>query len=334
METQILEPKDENIRKCSEHILSGGVVAFPTETVYGLGADARNENAVKEIFRIKGRPADNPLIVHVSALSQIEQVAREITPLALTLIQKFMPGPLTLLLPKKDTVPDCVTAGLSTVGVRMPSNLVCRRFLRACGCPVCAPSANTSTKPSPTAAEHVRRDLDGKIPYVLDGGHCEIGLESTILDISTETPRLLRAGGISMEELEAACGKQIEVVSSSSVALSPGMKYKHYAPKAEVFFSAYYDGMPEGICGYYDSLTALDRKPVILCLQKNAAKYGTRHVYDMGADYAAYAHNLFAALRKADDEKYDAVIAEGVPSDGIGAAIINRLVKSSGGQII
>ena len=202
MQTLILDSKEENIAKCARYIARGGVVAFPTETVYGLGADAFNADAVKEIFRVKGRPSDNPLIVHVCSARGIREVAENISPLAEKLISEFMPGALTLVLKKKKGLPDCVTAGLDTVGVRMPSNSVCREFLRACGVPICAPSANTSTKPSPTCAQHVYDDLYGKIPYVLDGGECEIGLESTILDVSGAAPRLLRAGGISKEALE------------------------------------------------------------------------------------------------------------------------------------
>lgn len=334
METRILQPNPENIRLCAQRIKSGGVVAFPTETVYGLGASAFEPRAVREIFRIKGRPNDNPLIVHVSSLEQIREIADLVSPLALKLISAFMPGALTLVMKRKSCVPDCVTAGLDTVGVRMPSNEACRKFLAECGVPVAAPSANTSTRPSPTCAEHVYDDLRGKIPYVLDGGECEIGLESTILDVSGVAPKLLRAGGISIEELERVCGLKIQTVSSTGKALCPGMKYKHYSPKAEVYFSAYYGNMFGGINAHYDLLVSSGKNPVILCLDKNASLYGARKVYRMGADYGDYARMLFASLRRADSQNYDSVIAEGVPSEGIGAAIINRLVKSSGGKII
>ncbi len=334
MRTVILDSKEENIVRCAEHIANGGVVAFPTEMVYGLGADAFNPDAVREIFRVKGRPSDNPLIVHVHSVRGVREVAEIVPPLAEKLMSEFMPGALTLVLKKKKDLPDCVTAGLNTVGVRMPSNPVCREFLRACNVPVCAPSANTSTKPSPTCARHVYDDLYGKIPFILDGGECEIGLESTILDVSGASPRLLRAGGISLQALEKACGRNIEVVGGSTVALCPGMKYKHYSPKAEVLFSAYYGGMIERIDEVYDTLVLSGKRPVILCADFNAKKYGERKKYEMGADYEAYARSLFASLRRADADGYDTVLAEGVPSDGIGAAIINRLVKSSGGKII
>lgn len=334
MKTQILRPTEQNIRTLADCINGGGVVAFHTETVYGLGADVFDENAVRRIFEVKGRPADNPLIVHIHSREQVTEIVESIPSLAEKLMEKFMPGPLTLVMKKKASVPDCVTAGLDTVGVRMPSSETCREFLRACAHPVCAPSANTSTKPSPTCARHVYDDLDGKIPYILDGGICDVGLESTILDLSGKKPRLLRAGGISKEQLEEVCGMPIETVTNSSVALCPGMKYKHYAPKADVYFSSYHRGMASGIVDCYDTLTKSGKKVVILCLQKNIPAYGERNSYDMGKSYTSYARRLFAYLRKADGEGYDAIIAEGVPSKGIGLALINRLVKSSGGRII
>lgn len=334
MKTEILAPNERNIKLCAQYLAGGGVVAFPTETVYGLGANAFNENAAKQIYEVKGRPSDNPLIVHVYDFEQIYALVKEVTPVGKILMKRFMPGPLTLIFKKQDSVPKSITGGLDTVGVRMPSDKVCRQFLRECNIPVCAPSANTSTMPSPTCAAHVYSDLKGKIPYILDGGDCDIGLESTIVDVSENVPKLLRAGGISKEKIEEVCGCEVSSVGGGSVALCPGMKYKHYSPKATVLFSAYYYDMPRNIQSRYDSLVAEGKKTVVLCLNKNAACYGKRNVYKMGGDYCEYAHNLFAALRLADDESYDVVIAEGVPSDGIGEAIINRLIKSSGGVII
>ncbi len=334
MNTEILSPTDENINKCAKEIRCGSVVAFPTETVYGLGANAFNETAVKKIFEVKGRPSDNPLIVHIASFDDVKKVAAEVPALAQKVMRKFMPGPITVVLKKRPEIPDCVTAGLGTVGVRMPAHAVCRNFLKSCATPVAAPSANLSTRPSPTKASHVLRDLKGKIEYILNGGSCKVGVESTIIDLSGKTPKLLRAGGISKEELQEVCGCEIEIAAGGTVALSPGMKYKHYAPKAAVYFSAYYDGMVSGIIRNYDILADKGNRTVILSLGKNADKYGQRNVYDMGDDVRGYAHNLFASLRRADKDGYDAVIAEGVPSDGIGAAIINRLVKASGGKII
>ena len=336
MYTRILSPTKEHIELCAHAIKTGKIVAFPTETVYGLGASAFDPNATKKIFEAKGRPADNPLIVHVADKSQIEEVAESIPPLAEKLIDRFMPGPLTILLKKKSVIPSEVTAGLDTVGVRMPSSEVCRKFLTACGVPVCAPSANTSTRPSPTCARHVLEDLDGKLEYILDGGECEIGLESTILDLSGDKPRLLRSGGVSIERIKAVLNCDIEMgnVKDGDKPPCPGMKYKHYSPKAEVYFSAFYNGMTKGISDLYDILEDKDKRPVILCLDTHSTVYSPRKCYNMGKSYEDYAHNLFAALRRADREGYDSVIAEGVPSDGIGAAIINRMIKSSGGKTV
>lgn len=333
METKIVSPTSKNIALCSDELRAGGLVAFPTETVYGLGANALDERAVKSIYDAKGRPGDNPLIVHLFDRAQIQEYAAEVPAYAEALIREFMPGPLTLVLKKKAVIPDCVTGKMGTIAVRLPSHPVARLLLRACNLPVCAPSANTSTKPSPTTAKHVLADLGGKLPYILDGGSCKIGVESTILDVSGTQPRLLRLGGVPCEELEKRLG-QLEIVKSSDVPLCPGMKYKHYAPKAEVLFSAYYGGMHETICARYDRLVEVGKNPVILCLHANLGRYGDRNCMDVGQSYDEYAHNLFYDLRLADERRFNVVIAEGVEDTGIGAAIINRLVKASGGQII
>ncbi|MDE7396066.1 MAG: threonylcarbamoyl-AMP synthase, partial [Clostridiales bacterium] len=304
------------------------------ETVYGLGADAFNEDGVRKIYEAKGRPSDNPLIVHVHSFPQIEQIAY-VTPVARALIDAFMPGALTIVLKKKDVVPDAVTAGLPTVGLRMPSNPVCRAFLRACSHPICAPSANTSTKPSTTTASHVFSDLDGKIPYILDGGECEIGLESTIVDASGDYGecKLLRAGGLPKEEIERVAGK-LETVAHSRVALCPGMKYRHYAPEADVYYALQSPSMAIRICRKYDEEKAKGRKAVIFCLSGSMARYDARTVEDMGENCDSYAHRLFACLRRADEQGYQTVLCEGVPSSGVGEAIANRLIKSSGGKSI
>lgn len=334
MQTQIVQPTPQNIAKCAALIKRGGIVAFPTETVYGLGADAFCTDGVRKIYEAKGRPSDNPLIVHVHSLRQIEQVA-EVTDVARKLICAFMPGPLTLVLKKKEIVPSAVTAGLSTVGVRMPSHPVCRALLRACSHPVCAPSANTSTRPSTTAASHVLHDLNGKIPYILDGGDCEIGVESTIVDVSGEHGpfKLLRAGGVPQEALEQYLGK-LDTVVSSEVPLCPGMKYRHYAPEADVFYARFSPTMAARICRKYDFERARGRSVCILCLSDHRQAYGDRAVFDMGKDSDAYAHNLFSTLRRCDEQGYAIVLCEGVSNEGVGYAIVNRLLKSSGGKVI
>lgn len=333
METKILIPSKENIESCAQLLRDGEIVAFPTETVYGLGANAMDAEAVKKIYAAKGRPSDNPLIVHVATMQQIRDIVETIPKAALALAAKFMPGPLTLVFKKKSVIPDAVTGGLDTVAVRMPRHPVALSLIRAAQLPVCAPSANISTRPSPTTARHVFNDLNGKIPAILDGGSCEIGIESTVIDVSSDKIRLLRAGGLTLEKIREVVG-DVEILRDSKVALCPGMKYKHYAPKAEVLFSAYYDDMSETICQWYDKLSERGSKPVILCLTANAEKYGGRNCMKVGDSYADYAHNLFADLRAADDKGFTAVIAEGVPDSGIGSSLINRLIKSSGGQII
>ncbi len=323
MNTQILQFNINNIDICAREIAQGGVVAFPTETVYGLGADALNKFAVKKIYEAKGRPSDNPLICHVSNRTQIEKFAY-ITPMAEKIIDKFMPGPITVVLKKKG-VPDVVTGGLDTVGIRMPDHKCALALIEACGVPLCAPSANTSTKPSPTTALHVYNDLNGKIAYILDGGECGVGVESTIIDCVNGA--LLRPGGIPKEKIEELVGK-LNDPPKSDVPLCPGMKYKHYSPAASVILAQYGKNMQDRIKKAYDSLCG---KKAIL---SRLGGYENRNVLFVGNTVEEYAHNIFALFRKLDEQNYDYIICEGVPEFGVGAALINRLVKASGGNII
>lgn len=325
MQTQILTFTTENLKKCAKEILSGGIVAFPTETVYGLGANALNEEAVKKIYIAKGRPSDNPLICHVSDFSQIEKLG-DITPFAQKIIDAFMPGPVTVVLNKKDCVSDVVTGGLKTVGIRMPDHAVARAFISECGVPLCAPSANTSTKPSPTRATHVMDDLNGKIRYILDGGSCRVGIESTIIDCVNR--RLLRKGGISAEQIRDVAGEIDDQPIKSDIPLCPGMKYKHYSPEAEVYLAAYGKDMAKRICDFYDGL---EGKKIIFAL---GGVYGNRNVIKVGDSVDEYAENVFAMFREADKQGYRHIICEGVEDKGIGAALLNRLSKSSGGKTI
>lgn len=323
MITQILQFNKKNTELCAEEILSGGLVAFPTETVYGLGANAFDPSAVSKIYEAKGRPSDNPLICHVSDKSQIEKLAT-LTPMAEKIIDRFMPGPITVVLSKK-SVPDIVTGGLSTVGIRMPAHKCALELISACGVPLCAPSANTSSRPSPTLAEHVYNDLNGKIRYILDGGRCSVGLESTIIDCVSGT--LLRQGGISQADIEAVVGK-LNPPPKSDIPLCPGMKYKHYSPNAEVYLALPRLSMCDVIREKYDSI---GKKTVILTL---GGDYEGRRVRNMGSTADEYAHNLFAQFRRLDEEGYEVIICEGVSDDGVGAALMNRLIKASGGKTI
>lgn len=326
METQILQPTEENILRCASVLRSGGLVAFPTETVYALGADATNADAVKKVFEVKGRPLDRPLIVAVAKKSDIPRIVKSVPQKAQTLIDRFMPGALTLLFDRADCIPDAVTAGSNSVAVRIPDNPIAKRLIELTGAPVVVPSANTSDGPSPTLASHVLDDLNGKIRYILDGGASEIGIESTVADVRVNPPLILRGGGVPAADIEKAIGK---VAFKREDARS-----SDYSPRAEVMFSAYYDGMPNSVRDKYDELVAKGRSVVILCLDGNRAVYGNRKLYAVGKGYAEYAHNLFACLRRADAENCDAVIAEGVEPVGIGLSLINRLVKISRGQII
>lgn len=326
MNTEILSPTDLNIMRCASKLKAGELVAFPTETVYALGAVATDAKAVKKVFEVKNRPADKALIVAVSKKSDIKKVVKSIPKKAQILIDKFMPGALTLVFDRADIIPDEVTAGSSSVAVRIPDNAVAKKLIELAGAPVVVPSANTSDKASPTLAAHVKDDLDGKIEYILDGGASKIGIESTIVDVRTEPPTVLRAGGVTVEQLKQAIG-EVKAVREDA-------RLSGYMPNAEVLFSAYYEGMTDNICKRYDELTAQQKKVAILCLDGNRKAYGERNVFTVGDGYEDYAHNLFAVLRKADGEHYDAVIAEGVNPVGLGESLIARLIKLSGGLII
>lgn len=328
MKTEILQPNSENFAKCAELINNGQVVGFPTETVYGLGANAFMPEAVKKVYQAKGRPSDNPLIVHVADFETIERIAY-VNAKARIVMQNFMPGSVTMVLPKKDVIPYCVSGGLETVGVRMPDNAVALEFIKACQVPLCAPSANTSTRPSPTKSEHVYFDLNGKIPAIIDGGECSVGVESTVIDLTGDKVRLLRAGGMAIEVLEEKLGK-IEVEKSSTVALCPGMKYKHYSPTAKVTLVLKSESMSEKICSLYDKV----ENAVIFATKSNLEKYANRTVFCVGSNSADYAHNLFGFLRKADELGYQNVICEGVDDSGLGLGVMNRLIKASGENII
>ncbi len=300
----------------AKFIRAGAIAAFPTETVYGLGACAFDERAVKKIFQAKGRPQDNPIIVHIYSKKQLPLVASKITPSAKKLINRFFPGPISIVLPKSKKIPKIVTGGLRTVCIRMPSLLLARKFLRECGCPVAAPSANISGRPSPTTYQHVRDDLGGKIPVILKGPPCRHGLESTVIDCTRATPRLLRAGSLSIEEIEKAVGK-IELPAKLKKALSPGMKYRHYAPNAKVVIvknaeEAKKKSGKNGNFAFIGFDAAKSAKMSMACKNKKQ-----------------YAKSLFSFFRKCDDKKISVIYAQAVPSIGIGRAIMERLRKAS-----
>ncbi len=333
MKTQVLPIDDDSLKLAGELIRSGEVVAFPTETVYGLGADVFNEEAVKKIFEAKNRPMDNPLIVHLSSKEEIPLVAREIPNYAQMLIDKFMPGPITIVLPKRPEIPLCVTGGIDTVGIRIPEHEGARRFIKACGCPIPAPSANSSGKPSPTSAKHVFDDLDTRIPLILDGGECSCGVESTVISLCGEKPMLLRPGIITYEMLKDCLGEvdiHPSVLENNKVdkAASPGMKYKHYSPKARVVIV---DADEKTVLRFYDNLKLFGKNPIILWDEESFDLLGDRNKWALYSkrDARIAAKNLFALLRKADDEGFDSVLITSVSQTGAGLSVMNRMLRAS-----
>ena len=319
----------------------GGLVGIPTETVYGLGANGLDPQAVARIFAAKGRPQDNPLILHIPEASWLERYCQSIPERAWALAEAFWPGPLTLILPRKPEVPDAVTAGLDTVGMRCPAHPLCRAIIRLAGVPVAAPSGNTSGRPSPTTAQHMLEDMDGKIDAIVDGGPCTVGVESTILDLTETTPRLLRPGGITLEQLKSVLGEVAvdpavtRLMGAGEKPKAPGMKYRHYAPKAPVTVVA---GDPAKSAAYIASHAAPGDG--IICFDEFVPLFtgrpGTGPVMDLGpaGDKAEQARHIFDALRRFDHTGAAAIWAQCPDPEGIGLAISNRLNKAAGFHII
>ena len=338
MNTQVLTPSDEAYALSAEILKAGGLVAFPTETVYGLGANALDAAAVLSVFAAKGRPADNPLIVHIHDRAQLEPLC--IVPeQAVPLMDAFWPGPLTILCGRKPSVPPEVTAGLSTVAVRMPSHPVARKMLQVCDLPVAAPSANSSGRPSPTTAAHVLEDMHGKIPLILDGGMCDVGLESTVLDLCHGEPVILRPGGITKEMIEKVLGCKVKVAGSvlrplrkDEKALSPGMRYKHYSPRAAVTLV---EGPEDRVVPLLEKLyrEQADRgvRCCVLCFSEHVDRLSGCSPHDIGsaASPAETAHRLFDILRKLDEENMEVVFSEVLPPEGVGLAVMNRLGRAA-----
>ena len=347
MKTEYVDLRDEydikeGIKKAAGIIKKGGLVAFPTETVYGLGANGLDENAVPKIYEAKGRPSDNPLILHISEFDEINSIVKEIPKTALILAEEFWPGPLTMVLKKSDIVPYRTTGGLESVAVRMPSNKIARELIKASGVPIAAPSANSSGRPSPTKASHVILDLDGKIDMVIDGGTVDIGLESTIVDVTGDVPVILRPGFITEEMLSEAIGRVEvdEVVKSLSPdkdlkPKAPGMKYRHYAPKGRMTI---YKGKPERVVERINEEIAKSagKKTAVLATDETKMYYKADVVISVGSreDGESIARNLFDALRRIDDVGAEVIFAEGFDENRLGFAIMNRLHKSAGYNII
>ena len=345
MQTQVIKITDiraqgQALEEAGAIIREGGLVAFPTETVYGLGANGLDGRACRGIYAAKGRPSDNPLILHVADRQMIGAIAAEVTPLAEKLLAAFCPGPITLIMKRKPSVPDEITGGLATVGIRMPESDVARAFIKAAGVPVAAPSANISGRPSPTTAEAVLHDLEGRVPLILDGGHCHFGVESTIVDCTGKQAVILRPGAITEEMLAEVAGEVMidpALVGADAIPRAPGMKYKHYAPKAPLTLV---EGAPESIVPAMQAQIrhwqAEGHKVGVIASREvlnNLSRLVPRELmadYGGQGDLPTIAANLYEALRYFDTTAADRLLGEGTTSEGLGLAIMNRLHKASG----
>lgn len=325
METELLTGKIA-IEKGAKLIQQGNIVVFPTETVYGLGANAFDSNAVNKIFIAKGRPNDNPLIVHISSKDQIRDLVSNISEAAQKVIDEFMPGPITVIMEKSQKVPNEVTAGLQTVGIRMPVHPVAQEFIKACNTPIAAPSANTSTKISPTKAIHVYEDMKGKVPLIIEGGDCQVGIESTIIDMSTEHPTILRPGAITEEMLAKVLGSVVTFKGKVIVAKAPGMKYKHYAPNCPMVVA---DSI-ESMISEYDKKLNDNAKPILICKSCHKNLILDRRYIDVGNTEDEVLRNIYSALHEGE-KLSNYIICEDFGNEGKYASVMNRLNKSSGG---
>lgn len=338
MKTEILSAQSPAaIRKAADLIKSGELVALPTETVYGLGADGLNPEAVAKIFQAKGRPQDNPLILHIADAAQLDMLCNNIPASAWQLAEAFWPGPLTMVLPAKSIVPKCTTAGLPTVAVRCPDHDATRKIIALAGVPIAAPSANLSGKPSTTTADHVFHDHDGKLPLIIDGGPCRVGVESTIIDLTEQPPRLLRPGGVTPEQLTAILGEIVidkavtAQIDKDAVVKAPGMKYRHYAPDCQVLIIA---GSEDAAARYIHAHYGPGDR--VLCFEEELPLYQDCHPlsYGKSAQMDTLSAGLFAALRELDDPAVKTVYARCPVGGGIAYAIQNRLKKAAAFQIV
>ena len=347
MNTKVIQINEENIdqgviEEAGTVIKNGGLVAFPTETVYGLGGDALNEESSGKIYAAKGRPSDNPLIVHIAEFDDLELIVAKIPEAARKLAERFWPGPLTMIFEKAACVPYATTGGLDTVAVRMPSDKIARALIKASGGYIAAPSANRSGRPSPTLAKYVVEDLGGRVDMILDGGISDIGLESTIIDLSGKEPVILRPGYITEEMLAETIGnvdtdKGIIDSGSKVMPKAPGMKYRHYAPKGSLVIV---EGNPKQVTDYINGQLrghqAAGKKTGVIAVNETAAGYQADSVKSVGSreDESGIARHLFSILREFDDEETEVIYAEAFDSHGIGCAIMNRLLKAAGHHVV
>ncbi len=346
MKTRIVQIDENNIdgeavRQAGEIIRSGGLVAFPTETVYGLGGDALNPASSRKIYAAKGRPSDNPLIVHIARWEALAAIVKKVPSEAVKLAETFWPGPLTMILEKSDLVPGETTGGLDTVAVRMPSHKTALAFIEAAGGYVAAPSANRSGRPSPTVAKYVRQDLDGRIEMILDGGDVELGLESTIVDLTEQVPTILRPGYITGQMLKSALGRVEEDVTilrsdSGQAPKAPGMKYRHYAPKGELtIISGPEQQVVDYINAQLDQWRDENKKTGVIATDATIGAYRADVCKNAGSrlDESAMARRLYRILREFDDEDVEIIYSESFEGAGVGQAVMNRLLKAAGHRV-
>ncbi len=348
MQTKVLKINSADIdniciKEAAKLIQKGELVAFPTETVYGLGADALRPEAANKIYAAKGRPSDNPLIVHIARFEELVSIAKEVPKQAKLLADAFWPGPLTMIVWKNEKVPYETTGGMETVAVRMPNHPVALHLIEESGCLIAAPSANTSGKPSPTEAAHVALDMDGRIPMILDGGPVGIGIESTIIDLTERVPMILRPGYITREMLEEVLGEEVCIdpgiiaADSERKPKAPGMKYKHYAPKADlILVEGETDVVVEAINRLVSEKQAAGQKVGIIATDETMERYNSDCTMSIGArsDEDAIARHLYKILREFDDLDIEVIYSESFATPRIGQAIMNRLLKAAGHQVL
>lgn len=344
MDNKYLDMKNNNdyskIKEAADVLRNGGLVLFPTETVYGIGANGLDKDAVAKIFKAKGRAQDNPLILHISNMDMINVIAKDITELEYKLMDAFWPGPFTIILKKKEIVPDVVTGGLDTVAIRMPSNKIANRLIEYSGVPIAAPSANISGRPSGTCIEDIYDELSSKMDYIIDGGKCEVGIESTVVKVEGETVRILRPGKITQEQIEKIVNSVVldkhlfEHITENERVLSPGMKYTHYAPNSKciLVFSDNNNYMVEKI----NELSEQYSNVAVICCKENKKLYKDKQilVYGEKENLEDISSNIFTLLRKVDLMNVDIVFIEGVKKEGIGLAIMNRLIRACSHEYI
>lgn len=345
MDTKIVKIDENNIddskiAEAAKLIKAGSVVAFPTETVYGLGANGLDEEAVKKIYKAKGRPSDNPLILHISSIEELSPLVKNIPDAAYDCMERFWPGPLTMIFKKSDIIPDIITAGLDSVAIRMPDHPIASKLIAKAKVPIAAPSANLSGKPSPTKGSHVIEDMMGKIDMIIDGGDTGVGLESTVIDLSIDIPTILRPGGITLEDLREVIPNVVQdgsITNKEEIPKSPGQKYRHYAPNAEmILFTGDLDKIVREIKEEASILLKEGKRVGIMATEETKSLYTEGNILISGSREKSetIAHNLFDILRNFDDLNVDIILAEGVDLDHIGMAIMNRMIKAASGRVI